>query len=283
MQTIPIDGYVESYYASSYVIPIVHFVDETNVKLKLTSTNQENRSALEQNDYFYLINGNQVKIGEEFEMTASANQIVNIYDINDELRGAIEFRKFFGEILEPKLNLVYLDESLPAGMTLSGVVADLNSVYSTIGINWKVGEAIHISPSNYYIGDKINHQEIVNAIEDRKNNQYYMILVKETDANREPFSQGSFGYTLEFDKNYFLQLPEFRTTTPRHELAHCNGVDEFAYDFGITTPSQIPRRNLNNNVFQRNTTNVMGYNSNNIDFYSWQIHIIRQSISSRIK
>jgi len=286
MKTITIDGYEEYYQTSSYVVPIVHFKNETTVKMKLTSTNQSNRSVAEQKDFFYVINGNQIKIGEEFEVTASINQIINIFDINEEQRGAVEFRKFSEseETLEPLLNLVYLDETLPGGMTLSGIVADLNRVYNTMGVNWIPGETIRLTISEYYeSGGKINPQDIVDAISNRKDNQYYMIIVKADDANREPFVQGPHAYTHpSLSKNYFLQLPEYRILTPRHELAHCNGIDEFAYDFGITTPNQISRQNLLNNEFQRETTNVMGYNSNNIDFYSWQIHIIRQKIRDRI-
>ncbi len=90
-----------------------------------------------------------------------------------------------------------------------------------------------------------------------------------------------------FGTNWFVQICENRSSTVAHELGHCAGLDEFAYDLGITTRQITPPLALFNFPGQVNNTNVMGYNSiyrnlPHIDFFSWQIQIIRNNIKNRI-
>lgn len=286
MHTRNIPDFNENGLISDYLIPIVHTAQTTStVTLQLTATNEILRKGLGDMACYYTIGEQQVRIGTTFTMSVTPGQTINIYDSNNAVKGAIEFRRFTGEVLEPVLNLVYLDEQLPAEVSLSRTVADLNQVYSTMGVRWKEGKTIHLPMDRYYDDDgKIVVEMINEAIPTHSNKHYYMMVVKDDDKNRHPFNMGVHGYTHGFDKNYFFQLPKYNFTTPLHELGHCNGVDEFVYDFGIL-PKPLPgeSRGYLNNEYQKSTNNVMGYKPSAIDFYSWQIHRIRQNIRNRIK
>ena len=94
-------------------------------------------------------------------------------------------------------------------------------------------------------------------------------------------NDGFANYTLE--DNYFFTPDIYDKDSkrmPAHELGHCSGLDEYVVNIGLVPKEE--RNRAGGNRIQLNTSNVMGYSTNNIDFYSWQILIIRQHIIERI-
>ena len=216
---------------------------------------------------------------------------IDIIDENRIKKGAIEFKKHIGEVLRPVLNLIYLGPNLPDGMTLNKVVNNLNKYYEPMGIEWASGKEERVVVEDYYDGNKFNTEKILSAMS-ILTDEYYMIVVAPEDNNNGDFANGVPGFTYGIGSNVFFhrydysEKREMLQTVP-HELAHCNGLDEFAYDFGLTTTADYDRETLNKFPGQVNNSNLMGYfvignYPPKMDFFSSQISTIRKSVKARI-
>jgi hypothetical protein len=77
-------------------------------------------------------------------------------------------------------------------------------------------------------------------------------------------------------------------SAPAGELGHCNGLDEFAIDIGIASSQERRAFNANPPNEQYLSSSVMGYRRMNspiplMDFFSWQISVIREQIEIRMR
>jgi hypothetical protein len=97
---------------------------------------------------------------------------------------------------------------------------------------------------------------------------------------------GGFAATSLTD-NWFVIQKTYDKRVPPHELGHCSKLDEYAVDIGLLPSSR--RNESSGQNMQYLTTNIMGYSKQGfssanplMDFYSWQITLVRQQISIRI-
>ncbi|MFT3738442.1 MAG: hypothetical protein QM786_06765 [Breznakibacter sp.] len=277
-----------------YKVPIVHFRNKSEVRLTLVSTDREKRKDHDKEERCYYIDGKKVKIGDTFTISPKYGAVVDITDENGLKKGAIEFKQHSGEVLRPVLNLLYLGDDLPGGMTLGKVVNTLNGYYEPMGIQWQPGREERVVPEGYYVeGKGFDDEEILRTMSSPKNeDEYYMIVVAPEDNDKGDFANGVGGFATQIGSNVLFHRyeysgkPEILHIVP-HELAHCNGLDEFAYDFGLTTTTDYERKKLNGFDGQKNNSNVMGYYGignypPKLDFFLSQIAVIRQSVKSRI-
>jgi len=274
-----------------YMVPIVHSRNASEVRLTLVSTDVEKRREHDKEGYCYYIDGKKVKIGNTFTISPKYGTTMEILDENGIKKGAIEFKKHIGEVLRPVLNLIYLGPNLPDGMTLNKVVNNLNKYYEPMGIEWASGKEERVVVEDYYDGNKFNTEKILSAMS-ILTDEYYMIVVAPEDNNNGDFANGVPGFTYGIGSNVFFhrydysEKREMLQTVP-HELAHCNGLDEFAYEFELTTTADYDRETLNKFPGQVNNSNLMGYfvignYPPKMDFFSSQISTIRKSVKARI-
>jgi len=174
-------------------------------------------------------------------------------------------------------------------MNYNTVISDINTIYNTLGVNWQQGKHIVLNNVSKFRIEKDNRNlvpilDALHAHSDYKQNQYYMIISPVYDEF------GGFAeYTLK--DNWFIIQKTYDKRVPPHELGHCNGLDEFVVNIGLL-PKE--RRNESSEYlsykFQFINTNVMGYSKKGytlfdnplLDFYSWQMLLIRQKINERI-
>ncbi|MGQ1948769.1 hypothetical protein ACT3CD_16885 [Geofilum sp. OHC36d9] len=276
-----------------YMVPIVHSRNASEIRLTLVSKDIGKRGEHDKDGYYYYIDGKKVKIGNTFTITPKYGTTVDIIDENGIKKGAIEFKKHTSEVLRPVLNIIYLGDDLPDGMTQNKILNNLNSYYEVMGIEWIPGKVEKVAVENYYKHDRFYEDRIFGAMSSSmKANEYYMIVVAPGDNKLGDFAKGVPAFTYEIGSNVFFHRYDYsekRETlqTVPHELAHCNGLDEFAYDFGLTTIEKTKRETLNSFPGQWNNSNAMGYfvignNPPKMDFFSTQISTIRQTVKARI-
>jgi hypothetical protein len=189
-------------------------------------------------------------------------------------RGGVGFRQMTETTEKCTLNFVTINTSESA-TDFSTVVSDLNAIYSTMNISWHEGVPLKIIV-NEYEEDLQNKKvdiimETLRSHPQYKSNQYYMVV-------SPLLSVGFANYTLK--DNYIFTPDIYDKKMPAHEIGHCSGLDEFVVNIGLFPKEE--RYKASDSNIQKYTTNVMGYSSNNIDFYSWQIPTIRQHIIERI-
>jgi hypothetical protein len=177
---------------------------------------------------------------------------------------------------------------LPETYDADEIMADLNATYNTMSVYWGKGnELIILSMEEYEKKDKSN-RELLDDIYEKlkehpqyKKNEYYMIftdLLEKSEAgltittNDEPITNHCFINYINYP------YTENQKYTPAHELGHCNGLGEMYVDIG-----SVPDKK----DYQHNSSNVMGYRNMFgtppvIDFYSWQIPLLRESIEKII-
>jgi hypothetical protein len=260
-----------------YKIPIVHYKNSCNVKLSLAEIPQnENSSPLR-----YKIGDKTIELGKEFTIqTPSHGTVLDIKDIDGNVKGEIEFRQITESLLTPTLNIVTLNTD-NSGVDFSSTISYLNGIYNTMHVNWQQGEQIvlNVNKTNNELAqiydNKIVMEDVLKKLKghpDYKVTQYYMIIA--------PVLPVSGFAPSNLNDNWFFVRPDFDDVTPSHELGHCNGLDEFAVNIGHIPSSR--RNESAGNYTQHNNTNIMGYGSPLKDFYSWQIPLIRENISIRI-
>ncbi len=258
-----------------YQVPIVHYKNSTNVKLLLSSA-FEIESPIQ-----YRIGGLglTVMLGQEFSIpTQPHGTKLDILDLDNEIKGQIEFRQITESLLSPTLNFVTINTD-ETSIDFATVIEDINKIYATMNVNWLQGNQIILNGINIEKpwGSNMNIDPILNALlayEEYDEKQYYMIIASGGD------DFGGFS-NWNLDCNWFIHQKSYSNRIPAHELGHCNGLDEFAVNIG-NLPAE--RRNeANYDAFQKQSTNIMGYNKKNgNDFYSWQIPIVRAKINKRI-
>jgi len=260
---------------SPYKIPIIHYTNQSDVRLLLTDVTNNSNSIPVQ----YIVDGQRVILGQQFHIqTQPHGTILDIKDTDGNIKGHIEFRQITETPLEPTLNFVTIN-ARESETNFSIVVSDVNAIYNTMNVFWQEGVHLILEVNEPYIEDLQN--KIVDVIIDAlrshpqyRKNQYYMIVSPQ-------LNDGFANYTLE--DNYFFTPDIYDKDSkrmPAHELGHCSGLDEYVVNIGLVPKEE--RNRAGGNRIQLNTSNVMGYSTNNIDFYSWQILIIRQHIIERI-
>ncbi|MDR0698443.1 MAG: hypothetical protein LBG28_04370, partial [Tannerella sp.] len=120
---------------TDYKIPIVHYKNPCTVKLLLTNILQsENPSPLQ-----YKIGERNAVLGTEFTLQMPPNgTILDIKDVDGNIRGKIEFRQVTEPLLSPTLNIVTLNTD-NTEVNFSTVINDLNAVYNTMNVAWQQG------------------------------------------------------------------------------------------------------------------------------------------------
>jgi hypothetical protein len=267
---------------AAYKIPIIHYKTQCNVKLLLADIpRNENPSPLQ-----YKIGDQVIELGKEFTIQTPPNgTILDIKDVDGNIKGKIEFRQITGPLLTPTLNIVTINTEV-TGVSHSTVVNDVNAIYNTMNVSWQAGNHImlNITIKDLDIKNNDEHLELIlnnlRKHEDYKANQYYMII----SPNSDDF--GGFAATSLTD-NWFVIQKTYDKRVPPHELGHCSKLDEYAVDIGLLPSSR--RNESSGQNMQYLTTNIMGYSKQGfssanplMDFYSWQITLVRQQISIRI-
>ncbi len=265
---------------AAYKIPIVHYKNQYNVKLLLADIpRNENPSPLQ-----YTIGDKAIELGKEFTIQTPPNgTILDIKDVDGNIKGKVEFRQINESLLTPILNIVTINAE-STGIGLSTVISDVNAIYNTINVSWQEGKHIEIKVNPpYSLNVNSNLTPVLNALKahsEYKANQYYMII------SSEPINASGYtGPTL--DQNWFVMQATYDKRVPPHELGHCSGLDEYAVNIGLLPSSR--RNESSQQNMQYLTTNIMGYSDKGfsnanplLDFYSWQISLVRERISIRI-
>ncbi|OFX18755.1 MAG: hypothetical protein A2041_12665 [Bacteroidetes bacterium GWA2_31_9b] len=263
-----------------FKIPIVQFKNTCNVKLLLSDVpRSQNPSPLQ-----YKLGNKIIELGKEFSiLTPPSGNILDIKDVDDNIKGKIEFKQIIETQLVPILNFVTINTE-ESETSYSTVINDINAIYNTINVSWQQGNHIvlNVNPP-YSLTVNSDLSPILNALRahvDYNPNQYYMIISPELDD-----FGGYAGPSLE--DNWFVIQKTYDKRVPAHELGHCNGLDEYAVNIGLLPASQRNQSSLKK--MQYLTSNVMGYSKEGqsnanplLDFYSWQIPLLRQKISIRI-
>lgn len=234
----------------------------------------------------YKIGDQFVELGKEFTIQTPLNgTILDIKDVDGNIKGKIEFRQITELLLTPTLNLVTINRDV-TGVSHSIVVNDVNAIYNTMNVSWQAGNHIvlNIIIEDLDIKNNDEHLELIlnnlRKHEDYKANQYYMIISPKS---------GDFGgfAAPSLTDNWFVIQETYDKRIPAHELGHCSGLDEYAVNIGIVPSSR--RNESSGQNMQYLTTNIMGYSKQGfssanplMDFYSWQIPKVRQQISIRI-
>jgi hypothetical protein len=273
---VDIDGLNEQYY-----IPIIHYKTPRQVTLLLSDIDKSQNS----NTITYRIKDKQVSLNEEFTIhTESHGTVLEIKDMQGNIKGKIEFRQIAESPISCTLNIVTIDYAvMPADF--SEIIADLNSIYNTMNVNWQPGKHINLTTDEKT--NVNNDDKIFGALQNYKDNEnkkvyksteYYMIY-KSMDEDKG-------GYTKGFGKNYIFVNKDMSSSTrlenhvAAHELGHCNGLNEVAIDIGINAGNSAEGSDM-----QYQSTNVMGYRHMSdpptLDFYSWQIPLLLESIKNR--
>ncbi len=265
---------------SAYKIPIVHYKSQCNVKLLLADIpRNETPSPLQ-----YKIGDQTIELGKEFTIQTPPNgTILDIKDVDGNIKGKVEFRQINESLLTPTLNIVTINAE-STGIGLSTVISDVNAIYNTINVAWQEGKhiVIKVNPP-YSLNVNSNLTPVLNALKahsEYKANQYYMII------SSEPINASGYtGPTL--DQNWFVMQATYDKRVSPHELGHCSGIDEYAVNIGLLPSSR--RNESSQQNMQYLTTNIMGYSDKGfsnanplLDFYSWQISLVRERISIRI-
>lgn len=265
---------------AAYKIPIVHYKTQCNVKLLLADIpRNENPSPLQ-----YKIGEQVIELGKEFTIQTPPNgTILDIKDMHGNIKGKIEFRQISESQLTPTLNIVTINTEV-TGVSHSTVVSDVNAIYNTMNVSWQVGNHIVLKLEGALsINDNKDLDFVLDALRKHTNykaNQYYMIIW--------PNEDGFGGFAAPSLKdNWFVIQKTYDKRIPAHELGHCSGLDEYAVNIGIVPSSR--RNESSGQNMQYLTTNIMGYSKQGfssanplMDFYSWQIPLVRQQISIRI-
>jgi hypothetical protein len=260
------------------------------VKLRLGEISDDNGniSVKETSDPLqYKIEDKVIELGKEFTIQTRPNgTILDITDIEGNVKGKIEFRQNTEALLSPVINIVTINTD-NAGVDFSTVVTNLNDIYNTMNVAWQKGKSlkIEVNTDDYPLIEIYNNtkgkerKHILKKISehsDYKTNQYYMIIVPVLPV-------AGFAPSNLKDNWFFVRLNSDEIT-PSHELGHCNGLDEFAVNIGV-----VPNTNRNaseNEEVQYKSTNVMGYTHSQKeilkDFYSWQIPVIRERIKEQL-
>jgi hypothetical protein len=281
-----------------YRIPIVHYKSQCSVKLALSNISAGGNNS---NTIRYMAGERTIALGEEFTLQTPPHggAVMDIEDSDGNIRGKIEFRQFTEQELSPVLNIVTVDAGIPDGYNFSDVINDLNSIYNTMNVSWRQRRHINLakdikSGKEENKGKEINIKnvnKVLKAHKEYKENEYYMILM--------PLEEGLYGFTWGLGKNYFCINSTTTLSTMLeehmavHELGHCNGLDEIAINIGEKPADEQSRNELlagSYNDLQRSSSNVMGYRRKTgadktpptIDFYSWQIPLLRNNIKAKI-
>jgi hypothetical protein len=237
---------------------------------------KENSSPLQ-----YKIGDQTVELGKEFTLKTPAHgTILDIKDINGEIKGEIEFIQHTESTLTPTLNLVTLNVDNTT-VDFSSVMTYLNSIYNTMNVYWQTGKEIKLETglkenelNHIYDDDNVRTTIFtkLTGYSDYKENQYYMIIAPTLSTGLDGFGPA------DLKDNWFFAEMGFAEYIPSHELGHCNGLDEFSVNIGATTSA-----NANDvNSVQRKGTNVMSYGVLKKDFFSWQIPVIRDRINEQL-
>jgi hypothetical protein len=271
----------------------VHYKNSGTVKLRLGEIVENGNISVKENSspLQYTIDGEPlpIELGKEFTIrTPSNSTVLNIKDVDGNIKGQIEFRQITEPLLQPTLNIVTINtDELGIGYSFPTVFNDLNAVYSTMNVNWQQGNHIRLNTLSLAELERIGTDEIVRkkvfaALEklaDYKENQYYLIISPEAD------DWG--GITHSLHENWFVVQKTYDNRHSQHELGHCNGLDEFAVNIGLVNAPV--RNNSKDNVWQYRSTNIMGYSNWQYppvlplkDFFSWQIPLIRTNINNHI-
>ncbi|MBR2196583.1 MAG: hypothetical protein IJ911_13350 [Salinivirgaceae bacterium] len=265
----------------SYKIPIVHYKKPCKVRLLLDAIPK----VMNPSPLCYVIEDNNVVLGSEFLIqTPPSGTILDIKDVDGNIKGQIEFRQINEPLLKPTLNLVTINDD-ENNVDFSVLLNDINAVYNTINVSWQRGREIKLSIDVDY-SLKINSKDksVVNTLRSNpgyKEDEYYFIITTQ--------DIGASGYAVEplLNGNMVVMKAEYDKRVPPHELGHCSGLDEYVVNIGLI-PSNL-RNEAKNKRMQYSNTNIMSYsdeaikNSNPLlDFYSWQINIIREHIIKRI-
>ncbi|MBP7223468.1 MAG: hypothetical protein KBA50_09495, partial [Sedimentibacter sp.] len=264
----------------AYKIPIIHYKNLRNVKLLLADIpRSESPSPLQ-----YKINEQTIELGKEFTIQTPPNgTILDIKDTYGSIKGKVEFRQINESLLTPVLNIVTINTD-EVGVSHSAVINDINAIYNTMNVSWKEGNHIMLKLEGALrLKNDIDLKLILDALRNHQNyraNQYYMIIW--------PNEDGFGGFAAPSLKdNWFITQKTYDKRIPAHELGHCSGLDEFVVNIGLIPASR--RGESSDQRLQHMTTNIMGYSNQELsdanplmDFYSWQITLVRQQISIRI-
>jgi hypothetical protein len=283
MNEVSIDGLTQKYR-----IPIVHYKEgQSSVKLLLADIdNMQNPYVPSQHKY--TIGNETYDLGKQSTLQIPKKETtLDIKDMKGNIRGKIEFRPAPRTTISPTINIVTINTDA-AGVSLTTVCNDLNKIYNTMNVNWLQGKQIRLNITGINEDDFNNiktnarlRSKILSALEnndDYKSDQYYMIIV--------PASDDFGGFTTSLNSNHFFTQQRYSIRIPAHELGHCSGLNEFVINIGELSTSAT-QQEIENNNFQRKSTNVMGYQPSNsltplIDFYSWQVQKLRERIQERL-